>query len=87
MRRWLAADRNQRELTAQANFLPAASAAAMRARLSAVASSRTISIAAAIGTPMIAPTIPIRVPNSRTLTITVKPETLVALPTIVGYRM
>jgi len=53
-----------------------ASAAAIRARLRAVASPSTISIAGAIGTP----TIPKSAPNTRTPTITVEPDTWVNLP-------
>ena len=48
---------------------------------------RTIWIAAAIGTPMIAPMIPNSEPNASTLTSTVKPETSAAFPMIVGCRM
>ena len=65
----------------------AASSAAMRALLPAVSSSATIWSAAAIGTPMIAPINPKSAPNARTLVRTVKPETLAALPMIVGCRM
>jgi hypothetical protein len=58
----------------------------MRARLVAVASSKTIRAAAAIGTPMIAPTTPNSEPKTRMLTMTVKPETSAAFPMIVGWR-
>ena len=47
----------------------------------------TICDRAAIGTPMIAPMTPNSDPKTRTLTITVKPETWAALPMIVGCRM